>query len=82
MVYSSNPKTPGDTSYIVRLYRSSSNSHDSLPGQKNFSLVGVVERIDNGQRASFRNIEELWRILAGDVPFTDHGITPVQHTGD
>jgi len=74
MKFSSHPKTPGETSYIVRLYRSSSTTGNDRDPHDSISLAGVVVRTDDGGRASFRNIEELWRILAGVVPFTysDH----------
>ena len=50
-----------DQSYIVRIYRNSCRSVTTFTEQE---LLGVVEDVDQGRSATFRNIEELWRFLA------------------
>jgi hypothetical protein len=49
-------------SYVVRIYRRSDEAVSRSPAAS--TLVGVVEKPDNGAKRSFHGIDELWDILA------------------
>ncbi|MBU1426020.1 MAG: hypothetical protein KKH12_03270 [Gammaproteobacteria bacterium] len=62
-----------EQSYIVRIYRSTCRRGSARRNHDNVALDGIVEFPANGEHRVFHDVEELWRILAGNaVPEGSH----------
>jgi len=55
-------------SYVVRIYRAEGKPHQRL--------TGVVMGIEDEERHPFRNVSELWSILAGLEEFEEREVRP------